>query len=259
MDEMKKKQILKRNLCRKSSEPGWLIDASEEHSTCELNIQTSFKRIPNGKKNKMDLWSFWEESWDFALEHSLSILATMDANSRTISFCLLARCFVSSCGELMHSSYRTVYSANVANPYTVDPPQDEELHSSLLCLAWRADWVNASYLWTTRTLSLNFSVPNTVSYRTKTGHTRKKDLILTRSGSTIDDQRVKVIAIEWRRDGEHKSDYLDNTLIVWTKCSANNFLDVVNEKMWRETKMWCSMNEKRSYWGKWIIIRDDLN
>jgi hypothetical protein len=29
------------------------------------------------------------------------------------------------------------------------------------------------------------------------------------------------------RDAEHRSDYLDNTLIDRTKCSANNFLNVV--------------------------------
>jgi hypothetical protein len=29
-------------------------------------------------------------------------------------------------------------------------------------------------------------------------------------------------------NAEHGSNYLDNNLIVRTKCSANNFLDVVN-------------------------------
>jgi hypothetical protein len=53
---------------------------------------------------------------------------------------------------------------------------------------------------------------------------------LTRGGSTIHYQGVKEIdRIE--AIGEHRSNYLDNTLIVRTKCSANNFLDVCEREM----------------------------
>jgi hypothetical protein len=49
-----------------------MIDASEElRNTPKVNynIQMSFKRVPNGKKNKVDHWSFWEESWTLALSN----------------------------------------------------------------------------------------------------------------------------------------------------------------------------------------------
>jgi len=97
----------------------WLIDASKKLGNTpkvNYNIQMSFKRVPNGKKNKMDHWSFWKNLGRCS-RIFLSILATMGAYTN-LSICLLARCSAPPCGELMHSSYRRVYSANVANPYT---------------------------------------------------------------------------------------------------------------------------------------------
>jgi len=100
------------------------------------------------------------------------------------------------------------------------PPQ----RLGLLCLACEL-FTSASYLWTTATLTLT-CVPITVSYRTETGHTLKEDLNLidsTRFQIHFDSVFVK----EWWNERKQKcgtwSDYLDNTLIDRTKCSANNF------------------------------------
>jgi len=130
----------------------------------------------------------------------------------------------------------------------LNPPKPQTLLLLPPVLGLMERW-NASYLWTTKTLNLNFSVPNTVSYRTKTRHTRKKVLILTRLWlhNTLPackrdfENRIEEM-------GEHRSDYLDNTLIVRTKCSANNFLDVVNEnfEMWRKTKNVMKLNERET-------------
>jgi hypothetical protein len=97
-------------------------------------------------------------------------------------------------------------------------------------------------LFLSHTLPLNYSyldldlVPITVSYRTETGHTLKEDLILTRRASDYTwasvfvkrERDMKTWNNETRDFGGTWSDYLDNTLIDRTKCSANNFLDVVN-------------------------------
>jgi hypothetical protein len=137
----------------------------------------------------VDHWSFWK-NLGLCSRTFLSILVVTMGQwvpTQTAQFsCLLARCFGSSLWcELVHSSYRRVYSAKVANPY-MGARSTQRQRRPLLppVLAWR-DWPLERILpLNYKFLGLDCCVPNTVSYRTKTGHTRKKELILTRDGST---------------------------------------------------------------------------
>jgi len=69
----------------------------------------------------------------------------------------------------------------------LDPPKRQTplLPPVLACLVERILPLNY------QDLELEFRMPNTVSYRTKTGHTRKKELILTRRWIHNYQQRVK--------------------------------------------------------------------
>jgi len=217
----------------------WLIDASKKlRNTPKVNynIQMSFKRVPNGKKNKMDHWSFWKNLGRCS-RIFLSILATMGAYTN-LSICLLARCSAPPCGELMHSSYRTVYSANVANPYTGVRSTQRQRPPLLSSLCLLDDWPSERILpLNYKFLGLEFACLTLLATEPKLGIRGRRNW----SWLEVDPQfitRVWKRLIESKRFGEHRSNYLDNTLIVRTKCSANNFLDVCERemKMWRKRK-----------------------
>jgi len=176
----------------------------------------------------VDHWSFWK-NLGLCSRTFLSILVVTMGQwvpTQTAQFsCLLARCFGSSLWcELVHSSYRRVYSAKVANPY-MGARSTQRQRRPLLppVLAWRDR--NASYLWTTSFLALIFACLTLLATEPKLGIRGRRNWSWLEMLHELVTGGVKEVESN-RSDWEHRSNYLDKTLIDRTKCSANNFLDV---------------------------------
>jgi hypothetical protein len=161
-----------------------MIDGLQRNSNIvNYNIQMSFKREPNGKKIKVDNWSFVEESWTLQ-PIFLSILVTMGLTTNLQmrlptqqthkQLCLLARCFRLRSSHVVNYAFflqKGLFSKSSESLHGdwIHPKASDFHSSSLNVLAWMTDRVNASYLWTTSPLNLNFACLTLLATEPKLG------------------------------------------------------------------------------------------